>query len=215
MKREVDLLCFDLDGTLADTGRDLASSVNYTLSALGLSPIPEETIRNFVGDGITELVSRVLGEDKKHLVDQALLVFLRHYREHLVDTTHLYPGVVECLEYFRWKKKIVLSNKRQEFVEHILMALKIRHYFLEVIGGDVYPFMKPDPRLVIPMLEKYGAQPERAVMIGDGVNDILVARRAGMISCAFLHGLSRAEDLRALSADYYCDNLAELKDIFC
>jgi len=128
-KREVDLIFFDLDGTLADTGRDLATSVNYTLTTLGLPALPQEKIRGFIGDGVKELVLRALGEEHNHLFPRAMELFLRHYGEHLLDTTQLYPGVRECLEYFRTKKKVVLSNKRQEFVEKILESLLIRPIF--------------------------------------------------------------------------------------
>lgn len=213
MKREIDLFFFDLDGTIAETGTDLARSVNHMRKRLGLKELPEGKIKEFVGDGVRELINRSL-EGRKELFEEALKLFLSHYREHFLDATYIYPGVEECLSHFREKKKVVLSNKRQEFVEGILCHFRLDHHFLEIVGGDRYPYMKPDARLVRPLLEKYGVKPERAVMVGDGINDILLARNAGMISCAFLSGLSRPEILRSLNPDYYCHSLKEINDFF-
>jgi len=206
-------MVFDLDGTLAETGRDLARSINFMRRKLGLPNLSEEEIKSFVGDGVKELVVRSLGE-KGELYDKAIEIFLDHYRSHLLDSTYLHPGVEECLEHFREKRKVVLSNKRQEFVEKIISAFNLQSYFVEIIGGDKCPFMKPNPRLVVPLLEKYSVHPERAVIIGDGINDILLAKRAGMISCAYLNGLTKREKLLDLKADYYCDSLREIKDFF-
>ncbi|HOJ52321.1 MAG TPA: HAD-IA family hydrolase [Syntrophales bacterium] len=213
MKREVDLFFFDLDGTIAETGRDLARSVNFMRRQMGLSELTEDEIKGFVGDGVRELIYRSLGE-RRELFDEAMKVFLSHYRAHLLDNTYVYPGVRECLAYFGKKKKIVLSNKRQEFVERILKHFGLEGHFVEVVGGDRFPYMKPDPRLVEPLLEKHGVKPEKAVMVGDGINDILLAKQAGIISCAFLYGLTRPEVLQALKPDYYCQSLEELRAFF-
>ncbi|MCX7983045.1 MAG: HAD-IA family hydrolase [Syntrophales bacterium] len=213
MKREIDLFFFDLDGTIAETGRDLSRSVNFMRRRLGMPELPEEKVKEFVGDGVRELIIRAL-EGRRELLDEALAIFLDHYREHLLDSTFIYPGVEECLSHFREKLKIVLSNKRQEFVEQILRHFRLDGYFIEIVGGDRYPHMKPDPELVRPILNKYRVEPQRAVMVGDGKNDILLAQRVGMISCAFLNGLGRPELLKSLKADYYCNTLKELKHFF-
>lgn len=91
MKREVDLF-FDLDGTIAETGRDLARSVNFMRRQMGLSELTEDEIKGFVGDGVRELIYRSLGE-RRELFDDAMKVFLSHYRAHLLDNTYVYPGV--------------------------------------------------------------------------------------------------------------------------
>jgi phosphoglycolate phosphatase len=212
--KTIDLFIFDLDGTLAQTGEDLVLSVNYTLKTLGLSTLESGRIIGFVGDGIRNLLVRALGDEHEDRADEALAIFSTHYEGHLLDRTILYPEVLPCLEYYRHKRKVVLSNKRQHFVERILESLGVEHYFDLIMGGDAYPYMKPDPRVVYPLLESFGAAPERTVIVGDGRNDVLLARNAGIQSCAILSGLTKREELMDLRPDYVCENLAGLSTLF-
>ena len=94
------LVVFDLDGTLVDSARDLAAAVNAALAALapGTAPLPLERVVGFVGDGARVLIERVLQHRASSLrPDSVLPVFLEGYRERLLDTTRLYPGVAEAL----------------------------------------------------------------------------------------------------------------------
>ncbi|HOK06215.1 MAG TPA: HAD-IA family hydrolase [Syntrophales bacterium] len=213
--KKIDLFLFDLDGTLADTGRDIAAAVNYALGALNLRPLAPERILTYVGDGVGELIRRCLGPENEGIFDEVLFVFKEYYDRHLLDTTVLYPGVRESLAAFRNKRKAVLSNKGHHFVLKVLAGLGIRDFFDAVIGGDVFPYKKPDPRIVLPLLDRWGAPPDRTVMVGDGRNDILLAKETGILSCAFLNGLTRREDLLALGPDYTCEDMGELTRIFC
>lgn len=209
--KEVDLLIFDLDGTLAATGKDLAVSVNYTLSTLKLPTLDEEKIISFVGDGIRELLVRSLGPGHQDRIDDAMAVFQAHHRDHILDHTVLYPGVTEILTYYQSKTKIVITNKRQSFAEIIIRALAIERFFDRIIGGDTYPYMKPDARLVADVLRDYGISPERTAIIGDGRNDVLLAKNAHIISCAYLNGLTSREILLQLEPDYVFEDMLELK----
>src|SRR5271163_5070713 len=93
------LLVFDLDGTLIDSRKDLVNSVNAMLVHLNRSELPEDVIASYIGDGAGMLVRRALGDpDDEGFVEQALGYFLDYYREHKLDYTHVYPGVIESLE---------------------------------------------------------------------------------------------------------------------
>lgn len=212
---KIDLLIFDLDGTLADTGKDLASAVNHTLRRLGLPALEEKLIVSYVGDGVEILIKRALGQAAQERHGAALEIFLAYYGEHLLDKTRLYPGVLECLNHFAEKRKILISNKRQEFTVRIVEGLGIARYFEDIVGGDLYPYKKPDARLAAPYLARYNVKGERTVIVGDGPNDILLARNAGIYSCAFLNGLVAREKLQALDPDFTCEDLRELAGLFC
>lgn len=211
---KVDLLIFDLDGTLADTGRDIADAINFTLRALGLEMLDQRRILGFVGDGVQTLVERCLGPDNQSLFVDAMAIFLEYYSSHLLDSTILYPGVRNCLDYFKNKKKVVISNKRHDFTVRIVNGLGIAHYFDDIVGGDFWPYKKPDWRLVDHYLVKHKIMSSMAVVIGDGVNDVLLAKAAGIRSCAFLNGLTEREKLLALQPDYTYEDLSELNEIF-
>jgi phosphoglycolate phosphatase len=212
--QKVDLLVFDLDGTLIRSGDDLVASVNYTLQTLGLPILAPETVQGFIGDGVKILMKRALGPALEHY-DRAMDLFSAYYSEHLLDRTTLYPDVPDVLDYFDRKQKVIVTNKLQGFTMRIAKTLGIADRFREIIGEDSTPFKKPDPRLLQLVMAKWGGTPERTVVIGDGVNDILLGRNAGALTCAFLNGITGRDKLLALAPDLTCETLSDLKTLLC
>src|SRR5271163_265786 len=130
------LLVFDLDGTLIDSRRDLANSVNAMLAHLGRPELPEDVIASYIGDGAGMLVRRALGDpDDERFVEQALGYFLDYYREHKLDYTHVYSGVMESLEVLQHeadggiRQMAVLTNKPVNPSQAICDALGLSPYF--------------------------------------------------------------------------------------
>jgi len=212
--KKVALLLFDFDGTLADTGADLVSSVNSTLMSMNLPARTCPEIISFVGDGVRKLMERALGERHRERLDEALDIFSVHYEKHMLDQTVLYPHVEDVLQHFSAKVKVILTNKRHCFAWSMARSLGIDRYFLEIVGADSTPYQKPDRRAAECVLEKYHVLPQKAVMIGDGINDIAVARNAGILSLAYLNGLGDRETLLQMNADFYCEDLLEMKVLF-
>ena len=97
--RKSSLLIFDLDGTLIDSRLDLVHSVNATLRHMKRPELPDDVIASYVGDGAPALIGRALGSEAndEKLVRSGLEYFLTYYREHKLDHTHLYDGIVEAL----------------------------------------------------------------------------------------------------------------------
>ena len=212
--RKVDLMMFDFDGTIADTGADLVNSINYTLTSMRLDPRPPEQIISFVGDGVKKLIERSIGEQYIGRMDEAMTIFSRHYEKHMMDQTVLCPGIEDVLKYFQHKMKVILTNKRHHLTVAIAKSLHIDRYFMEIVGADSTPFQKPDGRVVEHLLEKYNVVPQKAVIIGDGINDIAVAKNAGILSCAYLNGLGDRNALLKMEADLYCESLLEINTLF-
>jgi len=213
--KPVDLMIFDLDGTLVASGKDVAASVNHTLNALGLSVIEERVIIEYIGDGVNKLIERSLGHALQDRFEEALAVYSRHYEEHMMDHTVLYSDVHEVLKHFHDKDKVILTNKRQHFAMVMSDVLGLTACFDDIVGADRTPYIKPDARLARPLLERFHANPERTVVIGDGINDILFARNAGLMSCACLNGLTNRNKLLDLKPEYSCEHLSEIKSFFC
>ena len=212
--KKVDLMIFDFDGTLVSSGADLACAINYTLNALDLKGRPEEEIISFVGDGINHLIEKTLGQDHIKYREKAIRIFSDYYAEHLLDNTRLCPHTEDVLKNFKDKLKIILTNKRFKFTLAIAQRLNIANYFAEIIGADSTPYQKPDGRLIDYLLNKYGTAKKKTVIIGDGVNDIAIAKNSGIMSCTYLNGLGNRQDLLSLKADYYCDSLLEVNLLF-
>ena len=99
-KTPVDLLIFDLDGTLIESKWDIADSVNLTLAELGLPQRALEEIFGFVGDGVKKLLRLSEGEENHVSFEDALRVFRRHYLSHCLDRTKFYPGLYKALVHY-------------------------------------------------------------------------------------------------------------------
>jgi phosphoglycolate phosphatase len=191
------LLIFDLDGTLVDSRDDLANSINAMLRHFHKNELPHEVIASYIGDGAPMLVRRSLGDpDDESFVQDALLYFMAWYREHKLDHTYVYEGIVESLEAIRKSrdgqplKMAVLSNKPVGPSRAIVDALGLGAYFFQVYGGNSFHTKKPDPAGVQALLEESGAFPEETIIIGDSNIDILTARNAGIYSVGVTYGLA-------------------------
>jgi phosphoglycolate phosphatase len=213
--RHADVLVFDLDGTLIASGVDIVASVNYTLSAMDRPTIPYDEMIEYIGDGVRKLIERALGNNSPADFGKAMEIFTSHYAEHMLDTTELYPAVRDVLFHFREKTKVIITNKRAQPTAKIIEAFRIGDSFAEIIGADSTPYMKPDPRILTPLMARYATVGERTIVIGDGPNDILLAKETGAVSCALLNGLTRPEALLALEPDYACNDLGEVMALFC
>jgi phosphoglycolate phosphatase len=205
---------FDLDGTLADTGRDLADAVNHTRAHFGLDPLPQELVCTHVGRGVEYLLKQSLPNQTGDRFKEVMAVFLEQYESHLLDNTVLYPGVHATLDYFGRKRRVVVSNKMYRLTVAVLRGLEIEDQFDAILGGDSAVEKKPHPALLHEVLRRFSCSPGKALMVGDGDTDIEAGKRAGVITCAVTYGLSKKEELTAAQPDLLIHDLAELRDYF-
>lgn len=185
------LIAFDLDGTLIDSSRDLAESINELLTGLGAPPLPHHDITRMIGEGAKVLVRRALAAAGKPEDPEAISTFLNIYDRRLLNHTRPYDGIVEVVEAARQHARVaVLTNKPTQPSEKVLNGLAMRELFDDVIGsGGVYP-RKPDPTALFALMEQAGATPARTLMIGDSRIDYETARSAGARCCLVTYGFS-------------------------
>ena len=219
------LLVFDLDGTLIDSRKDLANSVNAMLNHFGRPPQPESVIATYIGDGAGMLVRRALGDPAdEDFLQRALTCFLDYYREHKLDHTYVYAGARESLDSLRSlpdgseRKMAVLSNKPVGPSKAICDALGLGSYFFRIYGGNSFSTKKPDPAGLNALIREAGVAPEQTLMIGDSDVDVLTARNAGtwVVGCRFglaPHTLDSAEPDAIVDAPSDWTNLLDLAKI--
>lgn len=195
------LIVYDLDGTLVDTGKDIARAANATRVSLGLSELPEKEIFRFVGKGLYHLIGGCLDTQDMKLIEKAARIHKEYYQKYMMDHSVLYPDVEKVLEYFKDRLQIVMTNKPNPFSTEMLRALKIESYFERIIAGDSEFPKKPNPAALLLIMKQKQIRPEEAVMVGDSLTDLETGRRAG-IACAMLtHGFTDKATLQAASPD--------------
>jgi len=206
------LVVFDLDGTLVDSSRDIAASVNAALGrvAPGTAALSLEAILSFVGEGAGLLVERSLRHAGLGLsTEEVLPVYVDCYRERLLDTTRLYPGVAEALDALAGTTLAVLTNKPGDMSRTILEGLGVASRFARVRGAGDVPSRKPDPAGLLGLMSELGASAGETWMVGDSATDVLVARAAGTRVAGVAWGF-HPEGLRAAAPDRVLDLPAEL-----
>jgi phosphoglycolate phosphatase len=189
------LIVFDLDGTLIDSRADLTQSVNAMLRYLHCPELPEDVIASYIGNGVAMLVRSALGDPNDDaMLDEAVAYFLAYYREHKLDNTYVYPGILPLLDVLRSDPQqpllAVLTNKPVGPSRAICEALGLAEGMFRIYGGDSFATKKPDALGLVTLLREANVEPYQAVMIGDSDVDVLVAKNAGTFSIGCSYGLS-------------------------
>ena len=219
------LLVFDLDGTLIDSAQDLCNSVNATLEKFGRPHLSDEVIAGYIGNGALMLVRRAFAADdgkepSEQLLGEAYKFFLDYYREHKLDYTYAYEGVLEALDALHKvhdqhdvppRVMAVLTNKPVRPARAICDALGLAPYFLNIYGGGSFSTKKPDPEGLFTLMSEADAKPEETVMIGDSQVDVLTARNAGAWSVGCTFGLAPGS-LEVIPPDILVDSPADWTD---
>ena len=201
---------FDLDGTLADTSGDLLNAANAVLAPEGLPLLRLETDKPFAGRGGREMIRRSLslagrpedGAEEVVLTTRLYPLLLEAYSGALAVETRLYDGVEACLDRLEaegWRLG-VCTNKPERLALRVLAELGIRDRFPAILGADTLAVRKPDPLHLTETARRIGADPARAVMIGDTLTDLTTARRAGVPCVLTTFGFA-AQPLAELAPD--------------
>jgi phosphoglycolate phosphatase len=206
------LLVFDLDGTLIDSVPDLHAAINRMLQERGRQPLSLAEVKPMVGDGGPTLVARALaaaGGDPSDAT--ALRRFLELYEAAPARLTRPYPQVPETLAALRRAgyRTAICTNKPQRATLVVLRALGLLPLFDAIAGGDRFAVRKPDPGHLLGILRELGADPRRAVMIGDNEHDAAAARAAGLPVVLMRYGYARISP-ESLGADALLDRFADL-----
>jgi len=202
------LIIFDLDGTLVDTSIDITNALNYALKPYGLKDLTVDDTVKMVGEGITRLIEKLLGDKKFQARDDVIKKFLDYYSEHLIDYSNVYPHVRETIEKLNGYKKAVISNKREYLSTELLGKLDLLKYFNLVIGSDTTSEKKPSAIPVIHAVTKLGVGPQESIMVGDSNYDIEAGKKAGVKTVAVTYGYRERQYL--MDADYMIDSIEEL-----
>jgi phosphoglycolate phosphatase len=189
-------IVFDLDGTLVDTAPDLVASLNHAVTKAGLEPVGYDDLTHLVGHGAQAMIERTFKLRDAPLSEEELAfqmkTFVAHYHETMPGASMAYPGVIDALDRLSNAGYVlaVCTNKLEILARTLLDTLDLTPRFAAITGGDTFDVRKPHAEHLLATIRLAGGTPERAVMIGDSRNDILVAQNAGVPSVAVPFGYS-------------------------
>jgi phosphoglycolate phosphatase len=212
------LIIFDLDGTLVDSLPDLTLAVNAAMADYGRPPVPRERVAPWVGRGSRVLLQLALAH---HGIDTAaadfdfepaFARFMVHYGEHLLGESRLYDGVADTLALLseRGLKLAVCTNKPERFVAPLLQALGVGGYFDALLGGDSLAERKPHPLPLLHLARQFDCDVGHCLMVGDSRHDVDAARAAGMAVVGVSYGYGGAREFEESPPDRVFDSMAEL-----
>lgn len=188
---------FDLDGTLADTGPDLAYALNETLRQAGRAPLTYETIRPVVSHGGIALLQLGFGSDvKTEEFNRLRDFFLTTYLTHITRETTLFPGMAELLDAIerRGLNWGVVTNKPAWLTDPLMVGLGLTERAATIVSGDTLPQRKPDPAPMLLACRQAGSEAAQCLYLGDAERDIAAGRNAGMRTLVALFGYLGADD---------------------
>lgn len=210
----LDLVVFDLDGTLADTIPDVAPPLNHALAGFGRPPIPLAEVRDLVGHGSRDLVRRGLergGPVTEAMIDEALERFTAYYLDNICVHTTVFEGVEQAFDTLQAEgiRLALCTNKLEAPTRSLLDALGWSGRFAAIVGGDTLPRRKPHPEHLLETIRQAGGG--HAVMVGDSIVDVATAKAAGIPVVAVSFGYAD-RPAAELGADFVIDHYSQLAE---
>ncbi|HOV25597.1 MAG TPA: HAD family hydrolase [Pseudobacteroides sp.] len=205
---------FDLDGTLLDTIKDIAQSMNYALQKNRLHVYTIEEYKYLVGEGVYNLAKKALPEhlQNEETINLIVAQMKEHYEKHWADNTVLYEGIPELLDYLTSKgyKMSILSNKPHAFTKKIAHKLLDKWHF-DVIFGERKPIpVKPDPTGALEIASIMKIEPRDFLYLGDSSVDMYTANNAGMFAVGVTWGFRKKDELLNSGAKLIIDYPMEI-----
>jgi phosphoglycolate phosphatase len=208
---------FDLDGTLVDSVKDLASAADEMMRQLGHAAPGTDRVRNYVGNGIERLVHRCLTcemntDAAQPEFDRALALFMQIYEQHNGLHSTIFTGVREGIEMTarRGLHLGCVTNKSRVFTEPLLDTLDLLRYFEILVCGDTTAHKKPHPAPLQYAMRHWDLQAQEVLFVGDSVHDVQAARAAGMRIICVNYGYNHDTDITEAKPDAVIGSLCEL-----
>jgi phosphoglycolate phosphatase len=212
------IVVFDLDGTLAETARDLIATLNVVMAKEGLAALPFEKARDLIGAGARPLIQRGFDASGVPLsearLEELYCFFLDYYHQNIAVHSELFPGVIEALDRLAASgfRLAVCTNKLEAHAARLLNALGVSDRFAFISGKDTFDVFKPDPRHLTETIARAAGDPGRAVMVGDSRTDIDTAKSAGIPVIGVTFGYTNVH-VAELGADRVIDYFNELPGV--
>ncbi|MGB9730204.1 MAG: HAD family hydrolase [Thermoprotei archaeon] len=208
-------IIFDLDGTLLDTLDDIMDAGNKVLEKLGIEKVEKEKYKEFIGDGIKELFSKLLNYrnafSEENLIKSVELM-KEEYSKRYLNKTKPYEGIYDLLDYLEKKetKMAILSNKQHLFTKELVKFFFGKYNFIDIKGIEKPEDRKPNPKLALEIISNMKLNNEEVCLIGDSKTDILTAKNCKIISIGVTWGFKGIKELKEAEPSILVDKPEEI-----
>jgi 2-phosphoglycolate phosphatase len=193
----LELVLFDLDGTLMDTAPDMGNALNILRAEHNLPPLSADRIRPQVSHGAMGLLKLGFGiEPQDARFAEMRTRYLDIYEQHLAEETHLFHGMDKVLDEFE-KQGLswgIVTNKPGWLTEPLLEARGLKSRAACVVSGDTVARRKPFPDPLLHATALCNRPADRGIYVGDAQRDVQAAHAAGMLAVVAMYGYLGEED---------------------
>ena len=206
---------FDFDGTLADTQTAIFETWALTCQQLQLPPISLESIRSTMGWNLSRIAQNIAQGDDINTIQNLVLAYKTNYK--IVSNAEpspikLFDGIMELLQSLKSQNKqlFVVSAKSSQALTDGLDKLKIKEFFVEIIGAEDVGFTKPNPEAIDILVAKYNLVRSQTLMIGDALVDIQMGQNANVLTCGVIWGATDEQTMSTFGADYIVSQVSDI-----
>lgn len=208
-----DVILFDLDGTLTDSGPGITKCVQYALNYMGKPEKDLDKLRCFVGPPLHEQFMSYCGFTSEE-ADTAVEQYRERYATLGLYENSVYDRIPEVLQLLKDNDKVlgVASSKPVIFVEEILAHFNLREYFSVVVGSELDGTRTAKDEVIEEALKRLGyeGRRERVLMVGDREHDVKGAQKCGIQCVGVAYGYGGREELESAGAAYIADTVEDL-----
>lgn len=206
-------IIFDFDGTLADSSECGVLATQQAFKECKL-PVPtKKEIDYYMGIPIEQSFQKMSNHTLNDEQFKKLLkLFRQAYKTFEEQTITAFPQIKEVVSMLHKKGFLlfVVSSKKTDVLHRNLQKLELDYYFTDWIGSDQVEHYKPHPEGILILLDRYSLKPEEAIMVGDTIFDLQMAKAAGVHSCGVTWGSHPKEKLQEKKPTFLFDEVQQL-----
>lgn len=214
-KKKLKAILIDLDGTMFDTAPEISIAMNQTLQALNFRTLSFDTIRQFIGKGVDNLVNQSLlaSNEKGHIKKNEALKLFNEFYKKIAKQSKPYDDVESTLKFLQEKqiKLACVTNKPSCHTYLILEESNFEKFFDCIICGDEMKFKKPHQFSIDYVRKKLDVAEMETLMVGDSSNDIRAANNAGVSVATVPYGYQYEEPIENFPVSYALQQFSDLK----
>jgi phosphoglycolate phosphatase len=211
MNKRYDLIVFDWDGTVMDSTAVIAGSIQAACRDLGLTIPDDETARHVIGLGLDQALRYAVPDMPEEMRPDLIARYKYHFLAQ-DEAISLFEGARETIAELHdaGYRLGVATGKSRAGLNRAMESTGMKSFFHATRTAD-QTFSKPDPAMLLELMEELDSIAGRTLMVGDTTHDLLMAQNAKVDVVAVGHGAHTPEQLQELNPLALTSDFAELR----